>query len=860
MGFRRLKKAIFYGTLFAMGQSIAFGANAKTKEMTGSDIDLWIGDINVLSYDYESKDTASEIIFDSNYDTELIKVYQDDEHSYEIYAGDYDNNNTFDTVYLMPVMENVEIPGIRAYGKGHVLLETKSEVAGVQNAGGSFAILGMYEGDLDNNAPGYSFYGDDAVDFRINNTTVDDIKLQVEGTVRCEAFRAEGKGSISFGTKDKPVSTAFEISGSRDEARDFFTNDTAIALTDTDVKLYVRDAAVKSVVEQTDAPSFSVVCDGAELSINDLDGTSQMLQTDSDAALVVINGGRIVLGSSDAIEIPKLQAAYYSCKNEIREVQDKGSLLETPLVVDCEAGDNSDINGRYIYYFSEDKKSLSLSSTAKKLYPVEVSFLSFGSFDVKSGTGIKAIDKYYLEEGTEFTFCLLPDSGYNYKRESFVLCENNEIKTGAVKKEEATGCYSYDMGENPISISCEFEDVADDVKIDTEDIKGFSVDLGDNSSYGSKIYKIKEADSLATIQKNAIIEAAGDLYVAKRFELDLSTVVDAVNGDGGWLDEMYLLDSEMTVTFNLGDSLAGNKDYSIVELHGKTARKIASVYDDKTNSITFKTRRFAVFAVAYNRIDLEKCDIKLSTIKYTYSGKARKPAVTVTYDGEEVSDTHYSVYYRDNINAGTATVIVKGNSTSNHFAGRVEVKYTISQATNKLTLVTYYKKTVSGRAQSFGLSASAKAGTLSYTSNSKYVKVSNEGAVTISKGFIGSAVITVKASDSNYNTLSRKVTINVLPAKVSLKKLYNKKPSVLSVTWKKNSYATGYEIQYSRTKTFISGKTKTVVANGKDTLNTAISNLKKGGKYYVRIRAFKTSGGKKYYSAFSGIKYRIITR
>ena len=51
---------------------------------------------------------------------------------------------------------------------------------------------------------------------------------------------------------------------------------------------------------------------------------------------------------------------------------------------------------------------------------------------------------------------------------------------------------------------------------------------------------------------------------------------------------------------------------------------------------------------------------------YVYDGTAKTPDVTVTDDGNKISDTEYSVSYRDNTNAGTATVIVSDNNGGNY--------------------------------------------------------------------------------------------------------------------------------------------------------------------------------------------------
>jgi hypothetical protein len=81
----------------------------------------------------------------------------------------------------------------------------------------------------------------------------------------------------------------------------------------------------------------------------------------------------------------------------------------------------------------------------------------------------------------------------------------------------------------------------------------------------------------------------------------------------------------------------------------------------------------------------------------------------------------------------------------------------------------------------------------------------------------------------------------------------NTAKQAMTVKWKKNSKATGYEIQYSQSKTFASGN-KTVTIKKASTLSTVIKKLTRKKTYYVRIRAYKTAGGTKYYSAWCTAK------
>lgn len=112
------------------------------------------------------------------------------------------------------------------------------------------------------------------------------------------------------------------------------------------------------------------------------------------------------------------------------------------------------------------------------------------------------------------------------------------------------------------------------------------------------------------------------------------------------------------------------------------------------------------------------------------------------------------------------------------------------------------------------------------------------------------------AYTSSYNATGK--TIARL-ATTSISSLKNAKSKKMTVKWKKNAKATGYVIEYSTNKNF----TKNVVQKNitkKTTVSKTISGLKKGTKYYVRIRAYKTVSGTKYYSAWSAVKNLKITK
>ena len=113
-------------------------------------------------------------------------------------------------------------------------------------------------------------------------------------------------------------------------------------------------------------------------------------------------------------------------------------------------------------------------------------------------------------------------------------------------------------------------------------------------------------------------------------------------------------------------------------------------------------------------------------------------------------------------------------------------------------------------------------------------------------------VYTVKAykgkATSSYNKTGLKIVRLTAP---SISKLTNKKTKKLTVAWKKNAKASGYQIQYSVNAKFKNAEQKKVTSAGKTSLT--LGGLKKK-TYYVRLRSYKKSGKKTYYSAWSSAK------
>ena len=117
---------------------------------------------------------------------------------------------------------------------------------------------------------------------------------------------------------------------------------------------------------------------------------------------------------------------------------------------------------------------------------------------------------------------------------------------------------------------------------------------------------------------------------------------------------------------------------------------------------------------------------------------------------------------------------------------------------------------------------------------------------------VGKYKVTVKLKGNYSGTLTAYFTIN--PKETSVSKLTAGKKSLKVKIKKVSSQVTGYEIQYSTSKKFTSAKTKKV--SSYKTTTVTLKSLKAKKTYYVRVRTYKTVGGKKYYSGWSTYKYK----
>jgi hypothetical protein len=135
----------------------------------------------------------------------------------------------------------------------------------------------------------------------------------------------------------------------------------------------------------------------------------------------------------------------------------------------------------------------------------------------------------------------------------------------------------------------------------------------------------------------------------------------------------------------------------------------------------------------------------------------------------------------------------------------------------------------------------------------KVLKKNTDYTVTYATGRtnVGTYKVTIKGK-GNY-TGTKTLTFKIIPAKTTVSKLTAGKKSIAVAITKKTAQVTGYQIQYSTSKTFSKATTKTI-ASYKTTKYT-LKGLSAKKVYYVRVRTYKKVGSTTYYSGWSTYKY-----
>ena len=117
---------------------------------------------------------------------------------------------------------------------------------------------------------------------------------------------------------------------------------------------------------------------------------------------------------------------------------------------------------------------------------------------------------------------------------------------------------------------------------------------------------------------------------------------------------------------------------------------------------------------------------------------------------------------------------------------------------------------------------------------------------------VGRATVTIKLKGNYTGKLTK--TFQIVPKGTSFSGITTKSKGFI-VKWKKQkTFTTGYQVQYSTSRTFAKKATTTKTVKKNTVTKLTVKKLKAKKKYYFRVRTYKTVKGKKYCSSWSAAK------
>lgn len=843
-------------------------AQEEGMNVDGSELQMWIGDTQVCAKDI-SVSNGEVREFNGN---QLCKIYSGEE--YDVYART-NGEGKAEQLYIQPTCTDgtLDIPGIRILGSGEVCLLC-SVMEGAPEGGQITVNLNAYEG-TDEIRQGYAVYSDflaeedggrrsDKVKFSFDDGAIrtdeatGDVSgsaVNVNGTIKATSFSSTDVVAINFGSEEEPLDHALEfVYGQSYDNEWDIDGYYEIEIQKAQTNAYIKNSFVKDG-SYLDGPDTVPNCykslwiyNDAALTITDAnkDNDSENILGNIETMRVMTGGSIDIAGeesTANAIKVPdNVRASYYSSLGTYRTiVQNEERIQNFVETVDCVIDSDApgydavanpkphkDTEGRYTY--TKSKNQVSLVSTSKSLSIIGVAQnIEHGHFEVESGSGImNEKGDLWAEEGTPVTFTLVPDAGYQYKPGTFCsngwpVGDNNLL----FQKTDDPGVYIYTMGPNACSITCEFEKANDEMDVKSDNVGAASIDMGENALSGTMEFEVSDAANISDDTEADIEEQAGEYEVGPVLDLSLDQKINTITGEEAWKTNITELKHDMSISLSLDENLAGEEDYEIIRVHDGVPEVLEASYEPGTDTLTFHTDRFSVYAIAYKKAPA-----------HTHIGtKIEKVKATSGANGvREYYKCSCGKYFED---AACKKEIADFSAWKNG-AGRIAAAKSISLSATSYTYDGKVKKPAVTVKDSNGKTIAASNYDLTYGSGRK-----NVGTYTVKVAFKGDYAGTATKS---FKINPKGTTIKGIKAKTK----------GFTVKWKKNkTQTTGYQIQYSTSSKFKGAKMVTISKN--KTTNKTISKLKAKKKYYVRIRTYKKIGSAKYYSSWSKAK-KVTTK
>ena len=301
-----------------------------------------------------------------------------------------------------------------------------------------------------------------------------------------------------------------------------------------------------------------------------------------------------------------------------------------------------------------------------------------------------------------------------------------------------------------------------------------------------------------------------------------------------WKSDVLLYDADWSSSDNIVAEV--DKYGKVTGIRSGSANITASA---PTNAIRFK--------VTVNP-SIKECSVSIPYSSYTYRGRGIKPSVTVRFNGTKLTEgTDYTLQYTNNVNVGTANIIVSGKG---RFSGTVlktfRVKPLDLNSSYAKVTIPYASYTYTGKNITPAVKVKFKSGDL--IPDDQYTVAYYRNVR------VGKAKIVITGKGTNVKGSFNKEFV-VKPAKNKIVSLTTAK-GAFKLTWTMATEgASGYQVLYS-TKADFSENVHSYTSKDLKDLSENFSKVPKAGEtWYVKVRSFVEQNNTRYgnYSAVSSV-------
>ena len=199
-----------------------------------------------------------------------------------------------------------------------------------------------------------------------------------------------------------------------------------------------------------------------------------------------------------------------------------------------------------------------------------------------------------------------------------------------------------------------------------------------------KHYKVVYQDNINAGKAKVIIKGKGNYVgtVKKAYKIDQAKNPMKVTVPNEFVDinktlQIKVKKAKGKVTYTSSDKKIATVDKDGL-IRGKKMGDVKITVEAEGNDNYKPAKKVLKISVGTQDLASNKCQVTLSRDQYTYDGNYKKPTATVRYDGKKLKEnTDYTITYKDNKNAGKASVIIKGKG---HYRNSKTVKFTIDKS------------------------------------------------------------------------------------------------------------------------------------------------------------------------------------